>query len=292
MKNILQLQHGMPFPIWPDAAPGSAHLANEEVILERSTDPENPDRAATRITIPTLTPWQPAHPNGVAIIIAPGGAYERVVLDKEGEEICQWLASIGITGFVLKYRLPNEGHDNGYLVPMQDMQRAMRVVRANADAWGLDARRIGAMGFSAGGHVAGTAMTCWDYPAYPSMDEIDAISARPDFSILGYPVCGIWDALRSLPVDERAKLVTQFETDKHVRADMPPAFLFHADDDPAVPSEQSVRIYSAMKEANIEAELHIFQHGGHGFGIRRAQGPAAQWPQLCHQWLENLDLIK
>ena len=286
-----RLVHTQTMPVWPDAAPGSENLPEQEIILERSTDPAKHDRAATCITHPTLTPWLPQHPNGTAVLIAPGGAYERVVIDKEGEEICQWLNSLGITGFVLKYRLPHEMHCCGHLAPVQDIQRAMRLIRHNAAEWEIRPDQIGVMGFSAGGHLAGTLMTHWDYPAYAAIDTTDEISARPDFAVLGYPVCGLWPALKSMPYDMRGKLITSFETDQHIRPDMPPVFLFHADDDPVVPSGQSVRIYTAMKAAELDSELHIFQQGGHGFGIQRAQGTAARWPELCHVWLENLGMV-
>ena len=285
------LAHSQPMPIWPEAAPGSAHLSNTEIIIERSTDPACHDRAATRITVPTLTPWLPEKPCGAAMLVVPGGAYDRVVIDKEGEEICQWLNSLGIAGFVLKYRLPDEMHQCGHLAPVQDAQRAIRLIRSQAQSWEIRPDRIGVIGFSAGGHLAGTLMTRWDYPVYTGSDAIDTVSARPDFAVLGYPVCGLWPALYSLPYDLRAKLIEEFTTDQHVRPDMPPTFLFHADDDPAVPVEQSLRIFNAQKDIGINTELHIFAQGGHGFGIRRAQGTAAHWPALCQKWLAALGTI-
>ncbi len=281
-------------PLWPGTAPGSAKLTITEKITERSTDPAKHDRIYTQIVQPTLEIYRPASPNGAAVIVAPGGGYERVVIDKEGRDTAAWLNSVGVTAFVLKYRLPDEGHEHGRDVPLQDAQRAVRVVRAHAAAWGLDAARVGFLGYSAGGHLAASVAFFADRIVYAPVDAADALSARPDFVILGYAAAGN-KGPRPATLDgltPRQQLMWEYRIEATPGVTYPPAFLLQADDDPAVNPLDAVAIYAALKQAGTPAELHLFRRGGHGFGIRDAQGPIARWPALCADWLKEIGVLR
>jgi acetyl esterase/lipase len=281
-------------PLWPGAAPGSAKLTITEKITERSTDPAKHDRIYTQIVQPTLEVCRPANPNGAAVIVAPGGGYQRVVIDKEGRDTAAWLNSIGVTAFVLKYRLPDEGHEHGRDVPLQDAQRAVRIVRSHAAAWGLDAARIGFLGYSAGGHLAASVAFFADRIVYAPVDAADALSARPDFIILGYAAAGN-KGPRPATLDgltPRQQLMWEYRIEATPGAKYPPAFLLQADDDPAVNPLDAVAIYTALKQAGTPAELHLFRRGGHGFGIRDAKGPIARWPALCADWLKEIGVLR
>lgn len=275
--------------LWPGAAPGSEHIQLNQSFIERSINPEIKDRAFMGITTPSIIPFFPEEGKGnkTAVVIAPGGAYERVVYDKEGYDSAKWFNALGVTAFVLKYRLPGEGHEKGYSVPLQDAQRAMRLIKHNADQWNLDPNKVGIIGFSAGGHLAATLGTQYSTRVYHPLDEADELDARPSFLILGYPVINLGDR-EPKPNFEPLRM---FPNDQLVDANHPPAFIFHANDDTAVSSDHSVKYYSALKKANVEADLHIFRKGGHGFGIRSAKGPVAMWPKLCEEWLSDNNFI-
>ena len=283
-------------PIWEGSAPGSEGLYLQEEEIERSTDPAVKNRAYVKILRPTITPFPAARPNGASILLMPGGAYERVTWDKEGADIARILNDRGVTAFVLKYRLPAEGHANRQWVPLQDAQRALRMIRANAAEWGLDPKRIGAFGASAGGNLAATLGTKYDYPAYPARDGIDRESARPDFLALIYPVITLEPALTHAGSSDNllgktvtSEMLREMSADENVTADTPPAFLVHANDDTSVPPENSIRMYRALHKAGVPAELVIFNRGGHGFGIAGVQGmPAEKWPALLLDWMEDL----
>lgn len=279
--------------LWPGAAPGSEKLTISEKITERSTDPAKHDRIYTQIVEPALQVFRPPSPNGVAVIIAPGGGYQRVVIDKEGLDTATWLNGLGITALVLKYRLPDEGHAHGHLVPLQDAQRAVRVVRANAGAWGLDPARIGFLGYSAGGHLAASVAFFSERRTYEPVDATDALSARPDFSVFCYAVAHAFgNAATDATAPQRARLLTDFAIVASPGATYPPAFIFHASDDPTVPAEHALSLYNAVHGSGSQAELHIFGRGGHGFGIRNAQGPIARWPDLCEAWLRDTGVLR
>jgi len=279
--------------LWPGAAPGSEKLALTEKITERSTDPAKHDRIYTQIVEPSLQVFRPPAPNGVSVIVAPGGAYERVVIDKEGLDTATWLNGLGITAFVLKYRLPDDGHDNGHLVPLQDAQRAVRLVRAHAVAWELDPARLGFLGYSAGGHVAASVVFFADRRTYEPIDDADALSARPDFSVFSYAVSGPFGTdTDPASAPQRDRLLTEFAITATPGVTYPPAFIFHATDDTAVSPDHALRLYTAVRQSGSPAELHIFHRGGHGFGIRNAQGPIARWPDLCEAWLRDTGVLR
>lgn len=280
--------------LWPGKAPGSENLHMTEQINERSKDPNVLDREINRITKPSIIPFLPSigKANGAAILIIPGGGYERLVVDKEGYDLAQWLNSKGVAAFVLKYRLPGEGHEQRHLVPLQDAQRAMRLIRHYAEQWGIEANRVGVLGSSAGGHLATTLGTKYATEVYKAGNGADLHSAKPNFMILNYPVISMEEAITH--AGSREKLLGKHPSEdhihmlsnhRHVDVHTPPTFIVHAHDDVTVASQNSIVFYEALKEALVDAELHIFRKGGHGFGIRQAEGSVALWTQLAEEWL-------
>lgn len=270
-----KLNTGDTFKLWENIAPGSEKVEITEEVLERSKVPEVRDRAAINIKIPTITAYVPEKPNGVGILVIPGGGYERVVLDKEADELSSWLNGEGITYFVLKYRLPKNNHKNKEIVPLQDAQRAMRIIRNHSKEWGIDNKKIGVMGFSAGGHVASTLANKYEEEVYKKLDAIDEISARPDFQILGYPVITMTDPYAHkgsrkylLGENPDLNLIEKFSMEKNVHKNTPIAFIMHATDDKSVPVENSLKYYTSLKDYKIPVELHLYQDGGHGYSIR------------------------
>lgn len=276
--------------LWPGTPPRGENIHLTPVITERSTNPDFKDRAATGIGQPQLTVFRPDKPDGSALIIAPGGNYIRVVLDKEGFESGRLLREQGITVFVLRYRLPFEGWHSE--APLEDAQRAIRLVRARAKDFSLDPARIGMAGFSAGGHVAASLATCHAQKTYTPVDAADAISARPDFAALFYPIITMLephvfadgrDAVlgKDAPPEKR----TRFSRELCVDAQTPPCFLLTARDDDVIPVGNTEAMAAALQAASIPAEVHIFEKGGHGFGIRLSTGkPVAIWPELFLNW--------
>lgn len=295
----LSLQHKTEYPLWPGTAPGSATISLHEKSVDSSQDPNDPQRTLTAIATPTIRAFIPEHPNGAAALISVGGGYTSLVIDKEGTDIAHWLNNLGITAFVLKNRLPGEGHSNGKWVPLQDAQRALRLIRANAKSWGIDPARIGAVGLSSGGHLASTLGTNYEKNVYPHKDKIDAQTARPDFLILAYgPHSGnarnylINPEQQPLTPAEKQALYDEFPTDQQVTRNTPPSFLVTAHNDDKVDARNSTRFYDALKAAGVAAELHIFQDGKHGFAIRNTKGyPVALWTQLAEQWLQANKII-
>lgn len=286
------LVNGQVIPLWQGMAPGSEKITAEEKIVERSKDPARPNRIYTQVSKPTLTACVPDKPSGVAMIIAPGGGKDFLVVDKESGDICQWLNSIGITGFLLKYRTYDPQQEKPEDMQLQDGQRAVRVLRHHTADWGLDPQRIGMIGFSAGGLL--TAMTAMYHQqsVYPPADVSDQLGARPDFIVMGYAAASRLPWQPALPMSwhkEKYKIHKDVVT-----KNSPPAFLFHAQDDknPGAPPVASLLVYDAYLHAEAPAELHIFAKGGHGFGLRDAKGPVAQWPRLCADWMETIGILR
>lgn len=281
--------------LWPGRiGPGSDRSGARQAIVERSADPALPDRIVTGVTEPYLVAYRPPRPDGSALLVIPGGGYQRVVLDKEGTALVPAFSEqAGVTLFVLRYRLPGDGHEHGRDAPLADAQRAMRLIRARAGDWNLDPARIGVMGFSAGGHVAASLGTRFDERVYAPMDEHDAASARPDFMALIYPVIDMGPDIahpgsreRLLGTAPTAKDAAAHSLQNRVTADTPPTFLLHASDDDAVPVENSLVFHDALRRAGVPAELHVYPHGGHGFGVRETAGtPLTLWSTLALAWM-------
>jgi acetyl esterase/lipase len=281
--------------LWPGGVgPGSENSPAQRTITERSKVAYWPDRALTGVTKPNLTAFVPDTPNGTAVIVAPGGAYMRIAIDKESAEMARWLNPYGVTVLVMEYRLPGEGHVDGKDIPLEDAQRAVRVVRAHATEWNLDPHKIGFLGASAGGHMGASLGTFFDKKVYEAVDEADKLSARPDFEILLYPVISMEDKLthmdsrnQLLGKDPSAALIKEYSPDQHVTKDVPPTFITLAEDDSAVPPRNGISYFTALKDAGVPAELHVFKQGDHGFGIRDArQLPVSNWPNLAAAWLK------
>ena len=265
--------------LWPNGAPGA----------KGDTDNDKP----------TLTIYLPPKDKatGAAVVICPGGGYGNVAMEHEGHQVAQWLNSCGVAGFILDYRHRKKGY--GHPAPLQDAQRAIRTVRANAAEWGVKPDRIGILGFSAGGHLAATAATHFDKGSADAADPIDRASCRPDFAVLIYPVISFteWYTHKGsrknlLGDDPDPKLVESLSNEKQVTPETPPTFLIHTSGDTGVPAENSVAFYLALRKAKVPAEMHIFLKGEHGFGLGRKGEAASAWPGLCEQWMRAIGVLE
>ncbi len=278
--------------LWPGEAPGAPASPPVEELRERSQDPAYNDRIVLHVRRPRLALFRPARPNGAAVLIMPGGGYSWVVVDKEGYEMARLLAARGITAFVLFYRLPGEGWAAGPNVALADAQRAMRMIRRDASGHHVDARRICAMGFSAGGHVCADLIARFAAPAYTRIDAADSLSARPDAAAPIYPVISMSAPLahsgsRSnlIGADADAALERAHSPHLHVPTNAPPCFLLHAEDDASVPVQNSLLLREALRARGVAVETHLFADGGHGFGLRLARGRSVEhWPELFFAW--------
>jgi len=266
--------------VWPQGrVPGADGVTVQRLVLERGS-PQAHDRAVMHVTQPILEVFRPERPNGAAIILLPGGGYVRLAVDKEGAGGARRLVQSGVTAFVLNYRLPGDGWAAAYDAPLQDVQRAVRLVRSRAAEWDLDPARIGVMGFSAGGHLAAASLTRYDDAVYDAVDPHDAVSARPDLAVLGYAVMSVrprpdmaQDAVWTRPLNER------------VRPGLAPTFILHAADDRTVPVANSLAMFQALKAADVPTEMHIYQEAGHGFGFGLPPDrPASHWPDAFEAW--------
>lgn len=273
-----------PIVLWPKGAPGE----KGDIGQEQDTSGPNGRQVAGKAVIrlgnvsqPTLTIYRPekAKDTGAAVVVCPGGGYNILALDLEGTEICQWLNSIGVTGALLKYRVPARKGGPRYAAPLQDAQRALGIVRAHAAEWGIDAKRIGVMGFSAGGHLSAALSTNWTERSYPAVDEADKASCRPDFTMLIYP----------------AYLTQQAQGDAvspelKVSAKTPPTFIAQTEDD-GVRVETGLFYYLALKQAKVPVEMHLYPSGGHGYGLRRTEQMVTTWPARAEEWLRSQGLL-
>ena len=257
--------------LWPDGAPGAV-----------GEEPQDK---------PSLTVYLPpkAKANGAAVVICPGGGYGHLAVDHEGKQIAEWLNSLGVAGFVLRYRIaPRYRHP----APINDAQRAIRTVRARAADWNVDPERIGIIGFSAGGHLASTAATHFDAGKPDADDPIERAGCRPDFAILGYPVisftapCTHRGSRRRLLGDKPdPKLAANLSNETQVTPRTPPTFLFHTDNDKIVSAKNSVLFYLALRKAGVPAEMHIYERGRHGVGLAPDDPILSTWPKRCAAWL-------
>jgi len=265
--------------LWPDGAPGA--LGSEDK-----------DRPKLTIHLP-----EKEQAGGAAVIVLPGGGYQGLAIGYEGHDIATWFNSLGGSGFVVDYRHRGKGY--GHPAPLQDAQRAIRTVRARANEWGIDPQRIGVIGFSAGGHLASSTGVFFEDGKPDAADPIDRVSSRPDFLILCYPVIAfnepythVGSQRNLLGENATAEQLAAMSTEKHVRSDSPPTFLWSTSEDEPVPAENSVQFYLALKKAGVPAELHIFAKGQHGLGLAKDTPGARAWPELCHAWLVGQGVIK
>lgn len=245
---------------------------------------------------PTLTIYVPREPAGTGVIVCPGGGYSGLADNHEGRQVANWLNAMGISAFVLKYRLGPRYH---HPIELGDAQRAIRMVRTQAREFGVAPDHIGIMGFSAGGHLASTTGTHFDSGNPDAPDAIDRAGSRPDFMILGYPVISFTTpythkgSLRNLLGDSPdPKLVESLSNELQVTAQTPPTFLFHTNEDKGVPSENSVLFYLALRKNNVPAEMHIFEKGPHGVGLALRDPALSMWPQLLANWFRTRGLLK
>ena len=290
-------------PLWPNGVPHAPAKPSVEAIKETGK-PEQPDRHVRNVHKPTLTIYKPTGGTNAetAIVICPGGGYHILALDKEGHDVARWAASKGMVGVVLKYRLPRpDGHVYPHDAPLSDAQQAIRWVRANAGPLGIKPNRIGILGFSAGGHLASTAATHFDNGDANGSDAVAKASSRPDFAVLVYAVttfdpkvghAGSAKSLLGKNVTE--ELVHRYSNDKHVTKDTPPTFLVHTSDD-MVKVENAIAFYSALRRSGVQAEMHIFGKGEHGYGIRtewkgEKNPPFSEWPNLLERWIKRTTL--
>ncbi|HET6567241.1 MAG TPA: alpha/beta hydrolase [Rhodothermales bacterium] len=282
-----------------------ATFGNPEVIAQGSAVPDSvllwPEGAPMAVgDTPTDRPLLYLYPapeetaNGTAVVVFPGGGYVHLAMDHEGRQIARWLNGMGISAFVLRYRL---GDRYDHPVPLLDAQRAVRWVRYQARRNGVDPRRIGIWGFSAGGHLASTAATHFDGGDPAAQDPIDRVSSRPDFLILAYPVVTFEEPYahvgsRNYLIGEHPdpKLIEELSNEKHVTAQTPPTFIFHTDDDPVVPVENSILFYMALKKAGVPAEMHIYAHGPHGVGLAPTDPVLSSWGDRLRDWLQVMGL--
>ena len=276
----------------PAPAPVIIDLWPEGVPLRKPDAPAEyvEDGRVYNVSVPTLTMFAPPKQlaNGLAVIVCPGGGYARLAVDKEGSEMQRWLNALGVTVFLLKYRIAPYQHP----APLLDVLRAVRLVRSHAAQWAVDPHRVAVFGSSAGGHLAASAATLYDAPEGKTGAAIDTISARPDFVVLAYPVITMRppiahggsrkNLLGDFPSDQ---LVKRLSVDQQVTRETPPAFIVHTQEDQSVPLENSLLFYQALRAARVPVEMHLFERGPHGFGLRAGLGPTSDWPRRCEDWL-------
>jgi acetyl esterase/lipase len=273
--------------LWPEGVPDAKPGLGQEHV---------DDGRVSNVSEPTLTVYGPAvdRPNGTAVIICPGGGYVRLSTAREGEQYAAWLGTLGITSFVLKYRMQEFGHP----APLRDVLRAVRLVRSQAARYHIRPDRIGVMGSSAGGHLAASAGTLFDHPLGRTGADLDRVSARPDFLVLMYPVIAmegpaVHAGSRKALLGEHpsAADVRLMSVEQQVTAATPPTLLIHTQEDQTVPVENSILFYQALTRAKVPAEMYLFEHGGHGMGMRAGLGTASDWPKRAEAWLKARGLL-
>lgn len=279
-------------PIWPGTAPDLKPVPGPETVTKNTKDLIGglPVTAVTNVTRPTMTVYAPTGKNtGAAVVVIPGGGFQILAIDLEGSEACDWLTSRGVTCVLLKYRVPGvpyvwqcncRPHDFELSVPsLQDLQRTMRLVRFHAAQWHVDPHKIGVLGFSAGGFLVAEISTNFDRHLYAPVDAADKESARPDFAMAIYP--------GHLATDD-----DKLNPDVPVSANIPPTFLVQAEDDYVDGVNQSLVYYTALAKAHVPAELHLYAHGGHAFGLRPTRFPITGWPVLAETWLRTIGILQ
>lgn len=292
--NMLYSSNQNKIKLW-DTIPNS--IDSKEYAEEPRIDEKGNVIGIRKVTEPTLKIFLAINKGykNTAVVICPGGAYSHLSHEEEGDKVAKWLQSIGISAFVLKYRLPSDViMNNKTLGPLQDAQEAIRTLRRNADLWNLDRTRIGILGFSAGGHLASTLSTQYNDKVYYCKDNI---SARPDFSILIYSVISMEDGITHngskgnlLGENASMELIKKYSNEKQVNGSTPKTFLVHSTDDKDVPVENSINYYLALKQNNVSVEMHLYENGGHGYGLG-VSGTNTNWANACEKWLLANELI-
>lgn len=285
----VKAQNNVIIPLWnkiPDEIKAPDYKENESIK-------DGKVLSTSLVSVPTLSIFLPKKTklNKAAVIIFPGGGYQHLAIDKEGTKVAEWFNSLGIAAIVVKYRLPSDKiMKNKNIGPLQDAQEAVRYVRQNASKYNIDANKIGILGFSAGGHLASTLATHYDDKIYESSSKV---SARPDFSLLIYPVISMQNDITHkgsqislLGENPSQELRDSFSNEKRINAQTPPTFLVHATDDTTVLPENSINFYLALKNNGVPAELHIYEKGGHGFGLG-VKDTSKFWTRDCEEWLKN-----
>jgi acetyl esterase/lipase len=272
-------------PLWPNGAPGEK--ATTESERDTSAPNEHPVAGKpvirlSNVTAPTMTLYPaPKQKNtGAAVLVFPGGGYRILAYDLEGTEICDWLNSIGVTAVLVKYRVPEPKGSPRYQQPLQDAQRAIGMVRSHAKEWGIDPQRIGVLGFSAGGHLSAVLSNAPAERTYPTVDEADQISSRPDFTVLVYPAY--------LSVEDKGETLAP---EVKPSSQTPPTFIVQAENDKTFIGG-TLLYYRALADVKAPAEMHLYSVGGHGYGLRHTVDPVTGWPQLAAAWLRYQRVLK
>jgi acetyl esterase/lipase len=266
--------------LWNGTAPDDKGDIGEEADQTKPTDRDVAGKPVIRlgnVSKPTISIYKPpaSKDTGAAVMVCPGGAYRILAMDLEGTEVCEWLNSLGLTSVLLKYRVPKREGLQKHTASLQDAQRAFGIVRHHAKDWGIDPKRIGILGFSAGGHLAATLSNTYQERTYPKVDDADAISCRPDFTLLIYP----------------AYLTVKEENDKvapelSITSNTPPTFIAMTQDDP-LRVEGAMFYALALRKANVPCDLHIYATGGHGYGLRPSKDLVSTWPQRATEWMSK-----
>jgi acetyl esterase/lipase len=276
---------------------GDTQLAADDIGKYEGRETGRPNRWLVGVEHPVVSVYKPkgGEATGAAVVVFPGGGYAGQAIDKEGHFVAQWFADRGVVAMVVPYRCGGGKHSHP--VPLADARRAVRLVRSRASEWGVDPAKIGVMGFSAGGHLAATASTLFDLPLEGIEDSLAEVSARPDFSILVYPVISMRpDVTHSgsgrnlLGESPDEALVAQMSADEQVTAKTPPALIIHSIDDGAVPVANARRYYDACRKHGVPVEMHLYETGGHGYGMWATEGSVATWPEVLEGWLAGRGL--
>ncbi len=273
-----------PMPLWPQGAPGEKGDIGPEADTTTPKDGLVAGRPVIRVgnvSVPTLTVYKPtkAKNTGAAVLVFPGGGYHILAMDLEGTEVCAWLKSIGVTGVLVKYRVPVRKDQAPVAAPLQDAQRALGLVRTHAAEWGIDPKRVGVLGFSAGAHLSAALSNNYATRTYPEVDEADKADCRPDFAVLLYP--------GGLAEHNTGNKLEAMVTPS---ANTPPTFLLQAENDP-VRVENSLLYFQGLKAAKVPAEMHLYAKGGHGYGLRATELPVTHWPALVEAWMRGLGVL-
>jgi acetyl esterase/lipase len=279
--------------LWPGRAPANGNVTGPEVLGDKG----GAYGAVWNISTPRMRVYRPAKPNGAAVLVAGGGGYFRIQLWKESTPAAEWLQARGFTVFELIYRLPNDGWDS--TAPFMDAQRAMKIIRSRASEFSLDPAKIGIMGFSAGGHLAGFTAYQPDRALYAGADAYEKASARPDFAVLLFPVVTLrrpYDTTRTRReiVGDKAstKAETEWSLDTHADKHAPPTIIFAAADDATTPPGHGILLFEKLVAAGASAELHMFRDGGHGWGLGKPDQVISQWPALFEHWARSIEIIE